>query len=342
MKEKLKIQQALQKWFVKNKRNLPWRKNRSWYRVWISEIMLQQTQVKQAINYYNNFLHRFPNINSLANADLQDVLKSWEGMGYYSRAHNLHKTAKIIVDQYNGRFPSERDEIIRLPGIGEYTAHALLSFVYNQPYSVVDGNVIRVLTRLFAIADNIRESKVVRDIKLKAQMLLPVENSAVFNEALMELGALVCLPKNPNCLDCPLNIFCRANQNNLTNIIPIKSPPKIKPQVTAIAQIIIHNDKYLVVKRKNNGLLGGYWEFPLEYFTNSERLDSLNESVKFNKIFHSYTHFNLEVTPIITDRNKSNINNELYAEKKWMHLKEIRKLPIHKAMNKVLDSVDNN
>jgi len=258
----IEIQKLLLKWFEKNKRDLPWRKDRTWYKVWISEIMLQQTQVEQVKDYFNNFIAEFPTIEDLANSSLQKVLKLWEGLGYYLRARNLHKASQIIVKQYKGEYPSTKLKIIKLPGIGEYTANAIMSFVFNKPYSVVDGNVIRVISRIFGIADNVREPKTLKKIKLKTDKLMPSQKSADYNEAIMELGALVCIPKNPICINCPINEYCEAYQDNLMNVIPLKSKSSVKPLIKVIVQIVKRKSQFLIARRKDHGLLGGYSEFP--------------------------------------------------------------------------------
>jgi A/G-specific adenine glycosylase len=337
-----KIQQSILIWFKKNKRRLPWRQNRNWYKVWISEIMLQQTQVEQVINYYNNFITKFPTVHDLANADLQDVLKVWEGLGYYSRARNLYKAAKIIAYQYNGEFPKTKIEIIKLPGIGEYTANAILSLVYNQSYSVVDGNVIRVISRLFGISDNVRLSTTLKKIKSMTDKLLPANDSANFNEAMMELGALICLPKNPFCQKCPVMSSCLALENNLINIIPFKNKKAAKPSITVIIQIYKQSSKYYIVKRKDHGLLGGFWEFPIKIIENIQGLEAYNHKKIFNVVKHSYTHFNLLMYPVLITKNELHIKENLYTEFRWIELNKIRDFPIHRAMQKILEFIENN
>jgi len=337
----LKIQTFLIKWFKKHKRDLPWRKNRTWYQVWISEIMLQQTQVEQVKNYFKKFIIEFPTIEDLSKSKLQKVLKLWEGLGYYTRARNLHKASQIIVKQYKDEFPSTKTKIIQLPGIGEYTANAILSFVYNKPYSVVDGNVIRVISRIFGITDNIREPKTLKKIKSKTDKLMPLQNSAVYNEAIMELGALVCLPKNPNCIVCPIKNYCESFRDNLTNIIPFKSKGPAKPLIKVAVQIVKSKSHYLITKRKDRGLLGGYWEFPIKNIEHENELEKHSNKISLKGIKHSYTHFNLLMYPIFLDQNESKINNKLYVENKWVKLKKIKNYPIHKAMQKILNILEN-
>ena len=337
----IEIQKSLLKWFNKNKRNLPWRKNRTWYKVWISEIMLQQTQVDQVINYFKNFIAAYPTVEDLAKSDLQKVLKLWEGLGYYTRARNLHKTAKIIVEQLKGKFPSTKSELIELPGIGEYTANAILSFIYNKPYSVVDGNVKRVISRVFAITDNIRKPETLKKIKLKTDRLMPLINSADYNEAVMELGALVCLPKNPDCINCPINEFCKSYEKDLTNLIPFKSISNAKPLKKIIVQIVQKKSLFLILKRKEQGLLGGYWEFPFKNIEHEQDLKKYIDNAFTKVIKHSYTHFNLEMYPVFIDEGNIEINKNLYIEDEWLKIGDIKKYPIHKAMQKVLHALEN-
>ena len=319
------VQQSIINWFLLNKRDLPWRKDRTWYNVWISEIMLQQTQVDQVKNYYHKFMIEFPYIQVLAKADLQKVLKLWEGLGYYSRARNLHKTAQIIVNHYNGKFPSTKSDIIKLPGIGEYTANAILSLVFHKPYCVVDG-VTKTLQR----------------IKSKTEKLMPSRDSANFNEAMMEFGALICLPKNPNCKNCPTNEYCQAFKDNLTSVIPFKSKNAAKPLITVIIQIVKKKNKYYIVKRKDQGLLGGYWEFPYRNLENDDEVELYSIKTKFESIKHTYTHFNLLMYPVLIKKSELQVNKKLYVKNKWVTLEDVKNLPIHKAMQKVLKIITNN
>jgi A/G-specific adenine glycosylase len=337
-----KLQESILNWFFKNKRDLPWRQNRNWYKVWISEIMLQQTKVEQVIIYFHNFIKEFPTVQDLANADLQKILKVWEGLGYYSRARNLHKTAKILINQFGGDFPSFKNDIIKLPGIGEYTANAILSIVYNKPYSVVDGNVIRVISRLFGITKNIRLKSTLKEIKSKTEKLLPQNDSANFNEALMEIGALICLPKNPNCQKCPLFNSCQSKKNDIINLIPYKPKKVKKPFITVIVQIIKSGNEFYLVKRKDKGLLGGFWEFPFNTIKNINDLKMYTSNRIYKEIKHSYTHFNLLMIPIHLKKNELIINDNLYEQHKWLTIDKIKIYPIHRGMQKILRIIENN
>ncbi|MFZ4583041.1 MAG: A/G-specific adenine glycosylase, partial [Paludibacter sp.] len=210
-------------WYEHNKRELPWRDISDPYRIWISEIILQQTRVNQGISYYLRFVDRFPDVKALATAHEDEVLKYWQGLGYYSRARNLHKTAQIIVEKHNGNFPNSYTEIVQLKGIGAYTAAAICSFAYNQPYGVVDGNVYRVLSRLFAIQTPIDSSQAKNEFSDLATNLLNNSNPGIHNQAIMEFGALQCVPVQPECNTCPFQKTCKAYELDLVDKLPIKA-----------------------------------------------------------------------------------------------------------------------
>jgi len=199
-----KIQSKILTWFRENKRTLPWRREKNWYYIWISEVMLQQTQVETVIPYYQKFIRKFSTVESLAKSSQEEVLKVWEGLGYYTRARNIHHAAKIIVEKYNSSLPPSRDELLNIPGFGHYTTAALLSLVFNQSYGVVDGNVKRVISRLYAIKDDIRNPKTHHKIQELVDNLLPSNYPGEFNEAMMELGATICTSRSPLCSLCPI------------------------------------------------------------------------------------------------------------------------------------------
>ena len=219
------LQQSLLKWYDAHQRDLPWRNTTDPYPVWISEVMLQQTQVQTVIPYYLKFLEYFPSIAALAEADTDALLRLWAGLGYYSRARNLQKAARIIVDQFGGRFPQNYSDVLALPGIGRYTAAAIVSIAFGQQYAVLDGNVSRVLARLFRISGDLKSSAVQNRLWAVAQQLLPPTRPGDFNQAVMELGATVCSPRQPRCLLCPWTRHCLARQQGLQELLPQKSPP---------------------------------------------------------------------------------------------------------------------
>ena len=204
----LNFSKKLINWYSVNKRSLPWRNTKDPYKIWLSEIILQQTQVKQGLPYYNKFIDRYPNVGSLSDSKEQDVLKNWEGLGYYSRARNLHKTSKLVVEDYKSQFPKTYDELIKLPGIGDYSASAISSFSNDEVRPVLDGNVYRFISRLFGISTVINTSGSLKEFKILLNKLICVNNPSDFNQAIMEFGALVCKPKTPNCQNCIYNKVC--------------------------------------------------------------------------------------------------------------------------------------
>jgi A/G-specific adenine glycosylase len=233
------IRKRLLGWFRKYRRELPWRINKDPYRIWLSEIMLQQTRVAAVIPYYERFLERFPEIRALAEAPEEEVLRLWSGLGYYSRARNLQRAAQQIVARHGGQFPRTVDEALALPGIGSYTAAAILSIAFGAKHAVLDGNVARVLARLDAIEGDLRENGRWRNLQKSADKLLDPKSPSDWNEAMMELGAMVCTPRTPQCLLCPVAEFCRARRLGLTDVIPEKRKKRATVEVTLAAAVLL-------------------------------------------------------------------------------------------------------
>ncbi|MBP1720803.1 MAG: A/G-specific adenine glycosylase [Deltaproteobacteria bacterium] len=256
------ITRRLLAWYDKNSRDLPWRKTHDPYAIWVSEIMLQQTQVDTVIPYFRRFLKRFPTIQRLARASREGVLKSWENLGYYARARHLHEAAGQVVDIHGGELPATPEGLLSLPGIGVYTAGAILSIAFEKPVPAIDGNVRRVMSRLMALRKPLREPSVQKKIEKAAQALLPQDRPGQFNQALMDLGATVCLPRNPACGRCPLTGACLARSRGLQNDIPPVPKRATLPHRDMTAGIIRKNGRVLVVRRPEKGLLGGLWKFP--------------------------------------------------------------------------------
>lgn len=264
-----RLGEALVRWFEEHKRALPWRQNRDPYRVWVAEVMLQQTRVDTVAPRYVSFLRRFPSVEALAAAGEDEVLKEWEGLGYYSRARNLRLAAREIVNRYGGRFPDSPEELRRLPGIGRYTAAAVASIAFNRPAAAVDGNVLRVMARLHGIDEPVTRAPVQRRIERLTEALIPPGRAADFTEALMELGALVCTPGQPDCGRCPWRDACTAYLEGRTGELPVR-PQRTAPRVVhgAVAVVTANGDgaragrRVLVVRRPAGGLLAGMWEFP--------------------------------------------------------------------------------
>jgi A/G-specific adenine glycosylase len=262
-------------WFRKFHRDLPWRRTRDPYRVWLSEIMLQQTRVAAVIPYYERFLERFPDVRALAEAPQEEVLRLWSGLGYYSRARNLQSAAQEIIAKYHGKFPRELNDALALPGIGNYTAAAILSIAYDAKHAVLDGNVARVLARLGAIRGDLREAKRWRGLRKSADNLIDPKSPGEWNQAMMELGATVCAPRAPQCLLCPIAKFCRARQLGLTDRLPEKRKKRVTEEVTLAAAVFLdHRGRTLILppsglnarratKNEIAPLVSRMWQFPM-------------------------------------------------------------------------------
>ncbi len=294
-------------------RELPWRAEpRDPYAVWVSEIMLQQTQVATATPYLQRWLERFPTVEALAAADLGDVLKAWEGLGYYSRARNLHKAALIVVDQHGGRLPAERRSLLALPGIGRYTAGAILSIAFGQAAAVLDGNVKRVLARVYDVEGTIGKSATEKELwRLAEGLVAAVEprQAGPLNEALMDLGATVCLPQGPRCLLCPLHAWCLARQRGTQEERPVRTARKPLPHLDVTAAVLRRPgqpEQFLIAQRPPEGMLGGLWEFPggkqhegesLPDCLRREMQEELAVEVAVGApvavVKHAYTHFRI-------------------------------------------------
>ncbi len=248
-------------WYEKNKRELPWRPVHDPYLIWVSEIILQQTQVRQGLDYYKKFIHIFPTVESLAEADTESILTVWQGLGYYNRAINMQISAQVVMEKFGGYFPMDYTDILSLKGIGPYTAAAIASFAFGQPYPVIDGNVTRVLSRYFGIGHS-KEKAFEKDIRLQAGVLIDKQRPGVYNQAIMEFGALQCVPANPECRRCPFPENCYAYQNDLVALLP---PKKKKP---GIRRRFLHyfiftgNNKVLIRQRNKDSIWPGLFEFP--------------------------------------------------------------------------------
>lgn len=257
------IGNVLVNWYLSNKRILPWREIENPYYIWVSEVILQQTRVAQGLPYYIRFIEEFPEISSLANAPIERILKLWQGLGYYSRARNMHFAAKQIMGDYNGIFPKNYKELLKLKGIGEYTAAAIASIAYNEPVVVVDGNVIRVVSRLFAVQDSVGKPSTIKEIKKLANEILLKNRPAVFNQAIMEFGALYCVPLNPDCVHCPLSDKCLAFKYGMVDKLPVKKQ-KVKVRDRFFYYLVIHTNKgFWFQQRMAGDIWEGLFEFPL-------------------------------------------------------------------------------
>lgn len=299
------LTEKLLKWYESHKRLLPWREQNDPYKVWLSEIILQQTRVDQGLAYYNRFVNTYPDVFSLAAESQDQVLKMWQGLGYYSRARNLHKAAKNVVDQYNGKFPGSFQKLLNLPGVGQYTAAAVASIAFQEPVASVDGNVKRVISRLFGIEEAIDETKTILQIQDLANKLIDHNSPGNFNQAMMELGATICKPRNPGCEDCPVASHCKALQSNIQDKIPLKKR-KIKKRTRYFYYFVMLHDSFTtLVQRGANDIWQGLYEFPLLEFQEETSGDQLLEkaaahwdivadsivAVQFSKVEkHNLTH----------------------------------------------------
>lgn len=305
--------------------------------------MLQQTRVETVIPYYQSWLSEFPTPQSLADAEEDRVLKIWEGLGYYNRARNLHAAAKIIVEEYQGILPADKELLQDLPGIGPYTAGAILSIAYNEPAPILDGNLRRVFTRLFNINTPIQTKDTEKILWEIAELLLPDSNPGDFNQALMELGALVCLPKNPQCEGCPLVESCLAWQQGLQHNLPVRKEKTPLPHLQVTAAVIPKGEYVLLAKRPSGGLLGGLWEFPggkqkenetLQETLSREIMEELNLEVEIGDLLgsyqHAYTHYRITLHAFHCRLVSEDLQLNYHTESAWVPIKELGSYPMGK------------
>lgn len=294
------IVEPLISWYEKNARILPWRENADPYRVWVSEIMLQQTRVDAVISYFNRFMETLPEIQDLADADEELVLKLWEGLGYYSRARNLKKTAEIVCNEYGGKFPQGYKELLALPGIGKYTVGSISSIAFGLPRAAVDGNVLRVITRLEENSRDIMDEKFRKEIAEKLEQVYPEGKCSEFTQSLMELGAMVCVPNGaPKCEECPLNHGCQAFQNSTWEKYPVKKEKPKRKKIDKTVFILRYKDEIAIQKGEDTGLLAGLWKLPnVEQKMKSDEIKSWLQQQKLEptsiekkkKVKHIFTH----------------------------------------------------
>ena len=271
-------------WYQNNKRDLPWRNTVNPYHIWLSEIILQQTRVLQGTPYYLAFLKAFPTIHDLANASEDKVLKMWQGLGYYSRARNLHFTAKDIVNNFGGEFPKDHSKVLKFKGIGVYTAAAITSFAFDMPYAVLDGNVIRVLSRVFGVSTPFDTSAGKKEFQQLAQELLIEKDAAIYNQAIMEFGAMQCKPKSPDCSSCPMQDFCVAYTVNSVAELPVKSK-KIKVENRFLHYLMIEQADNIFLGKRKSGIWTGLYEFPFLEFPIKMNEKQVMQSDEWSKVF---------------------------------------------------------
>ena len=335
-------------WFVANSRKLPWRESKDPYRVWISEIMLQQTRVEAVIGYFNRWVEKWPTIKSLAKASENDVMNAWQGLGYYSRARNILKSAKIVVDEFNGILPSDVEALKKLPGIGRYTAGAISSIAFELKEPIVDGNVARVYARIFEREEVVNDARSQNLYYQIATDLLPDKNVSSFNQGLMELGALVCVPQNPRCDMCPVSKFCKSFANDSTDAFPIRRKAAKTELISRLVLVIKKSNKIYMTKREQKGVYHGMWEFPgfpieKEMLKSKELSEKVYENLKLsgktgkkiNEFSHTFTKFKetIFVYPFTLE------NKDIQLPGEWVNSLSVRELPMGSVQQKIFDFV---
>ena len=342
--QKKKIQTRLLQWFEKDGRDLPWRKTRDPYAIWVSEIMLQQTQVATVIPYYQKFLKSFPTVRHLAKANLSKVLKVWEGLGYYSRARNLHRASQIILNHFHRKIPEKLEDLLSLPGIGRSTAGAILSFTYNKEAPILDGNIKRVLSRLFAISGNPVRSEAEGLLWHISESLIPKGYGNPFNQALMDLGSMICIPKGPHCSCCPLRNFCKGRASGEPERYPTKGVKKTIPSIYAVAAVIQKDGRVLLHRRPPKGLLGGLWEFPnwkveerrrlrlrlrLRNYIKKEMGMNIKVKESIGTFHQTYSHFKLTLYVYPCQTIKGN------GKGRWIPFRNLHLFPMSKIHRRI-------
>lgn len=343
----------LLKWFARHRRDMPWRERRTPYRVWVSEVMLQQTRVDQMEPYYLRFMRRFPSLKKLAEAPLDDVLKCWEGLGYYTRARQLHRTAKIVCDQYRGRFPRDIKTLERLPGLGPYTAAAVACLAMGADEPMVDGNVIRVVSRLIAACEPADTAAVRRRIRAFVSEHLPRGRGGDFNEAMMELGALVCTPSGPSCEACPLESVCVARMQGRPEAYPVRRAARPLPhKIVGAAVIRDRRGRMLIARRREQGMLGGLWEFPggtvepgesMPECIRRELYEEMRIRIEVDKplivVHHAYSHFTIDLHAWHARILRGRPHCVECSDYAWVTMEEIQRYAFSRADLKIIEAL---
>ncbi len=336
-------------WYLGNKRDLPWRSSQEPYRIWLSEIILQQTRVAQGIPYYLKFINVFPTVFDLANASEEEVLKLWQGLGYYSRARNLHIAAKFVAKELDGKFPNSYKNLLQLKGVGDYTASAIASICYDEPVAVVDGNVYRVLSRVFGIDTPVNSTEGRKIFKVLAEKLLDRENPSEYNQGLMEFGALHCTPQRPLCGSCPFSENCIAFNQNRVNELPVKlKKKKIQKRHFNYLVFISEGQKTILKQRRGKGIWEGLYEFPLIETNSEASAENLVREEDFQK-YALATPQKIDLfneKPIVHKLSHQHIHTRFWIYKceqlpqKGVFWKEINKFPVPVLIEKFIDTFD--
>lgn len=340
------VRQKLLEWFRAHRRPMPWRDAPNPYSVWLSEVMLQQTQVATVIPYFERFVARFPTIESLASAPLEEVLCYWEGLGYYARARHLHETAKRIV-QAGGTFPHQVEKLRELPGIGAYTAGAIASIAFQQAVPVVDGNVTRVLARLLLLTGNLKRGAGHKTLWQVAQTLVDPVHPGDFNQALMELGSTVCTPMRPACEKCPLNTLCEAFLRGQPTALPEPIPAKPMHKVVDVSVIVLQGDSVLLAKRPDFGLWAGLWEFPRATQQKRESIEAIAQraletvgvhaelKMLLGKVRHAVTYSRIDLYGYLCEYIAVVSHSQSYVQREWVALDQLEAYPLSAPQRKL-------
>ncbi len=344
------VASLLLEWYGREGRELPWRQTRDPYRIWLSEIMLQQTTVAAVIGYYRRFLENFPTVEHLAVAPLESVIDLWAGLGYYARARNLHAAATMVVEEHAGCFPATVAELQQLPGVGRSTAGAIAALAFDQRAAILDGNVRRILCRLFALQELPRSSAAEKQLWQWAELLTPVAAVHDYTQAIMDLGATVCVPRQPRCENCPLNQLCQARLLGLEQQLPLTKPSKKIPLRQQLALLIERQGCYLVRRRPASGFLGGLWEFPtIDLQAGESSADKLawlmadlglsGKPHPLGSIKHIYSHFRLELQ--LFQLSIAELPRIAESENDWCSGSQLEQLALHGAHKKALGKLPN-
>jgi A/G-specific adenine glycosylase len=340
------------KWFQAERSHLPvpGRGDSNPYAIWVAEVMLQQTQITTVWPYYKNWMRNYPTISHLAAAEQDQVLKSWEGLGYYSRARNLHRGAKFIMEEFDGVLPVSVNQLLKVPGIGPYTSAAIASLAFEEAVPLIDGNVLRVFARLTRLKSDISLTKTRSDIHAKLTKLIPHKYPGAFNQGMMDLGRAVCSPRNPDCSHCPINHICEARLVGDVEAYPVKPQRQPIPHYHIAIGLIRRNQKLLIQRRPETGLLGGLWEFPGGKIEKGERgeaalLREIKEETgldvdlaeEIGTINHAYTHFKITLTAWFCDWTRGEAQRFAATENRWVFMDELKDYAFPKANLKILE-----
>ena len=336
--------------FEREHRPMPWRSDPSPYKVWVSEIMLQQTQVATVIPYFDRFIRRFPSFESLASAEQQDVLKLWEGLGYYSRARNLHRAARMIVERHGGTPPQTADALRNLPGVGPYTAAAIASIAFGEAVPSVDGNVLRVCSRLWGLDTPMRDKALADDVRARLRPLIATVNPSHFNQAMMETGALVCKPRNPDCEHCLLARHCVAFKTGRTAVLPVVAKATRTPHYRVAVGVVWKRGRILIARRGEEQMLGGLWEFPGGKQERGESLEqtAIREIAEetglqvavtgcYATVKHAYSHFRITLTAYRCEWRAGTARPKSAVELRWIEPARLADVPMPRANRRIAE-----